>query len=87
MNLHTLLVNSIDEAREDLWSTGPAPYPEDRFERKRQREADQAEAWGAVLDYREERLDFDNLLMFLQSFDANLTPTQLIKLLGRHYHG
>jgi hypothetical protein len=42
--------------------------------------------WQAVIDYREERIDFNELLMSLQAFDRNVTPMDLLKLLSGVYN-
>ena len=41
------------------------------------RQSARAEVWQAVIDYRNERMDFNELLMSLQAFDKNVTPMDL----------
>ena len=74
----------IDEARADLWETNDIlslNEPTDNHGRIAARQAAQAEAWQAVMDFREERIDFDELLMSLQSFDKNVTPYDVARVL------
>ena len=79
----------IDAVRADLWGTSlePARQPSDNHSAIAARQSARAEIWGAILDYREERIGFSELLMSLQSFDPAVTPNHVFKLLGRHYYG
>lgn len=79
MELMQALREGIDEARADLWETG-SPYP-DNHTRLAARQSARAEIWGAVMDFREERIDFDELLMSLQSFDPKVTPYDVARIL------
>ena len=54
---------------------------------RRNRENAQAEIIGAIMEYREERLSFDDLFMFLQSFDKEVTVDGVKDILGRSYYG
>ena len=88
--LKSLLTNAIDTARSDLWETNAiisSREPTDRFKMVHDRQSARAEIWDAIIKYREEVLNFDELLMFLQSFDRKVTPAGLIDLLGDKYHG
>lgn len=81
----------IDAARANLWGTGvtrtgirPAT---DNFQRIHDRQSKRAELWAGIIAYREEEIDFAELLMFLQSFDSKVTPDDVYELLGDKYHG
>ena len=86
--------NAIDDVRSDLWGSNRMPVLRegirsgtDLFDRIHSRQQDRAEVWSGVMEYREERIDFTELLMFLQSFDAKVTPDDVYTLLGDSYHG
>ena len=88
MNLHKLLSDAIDEARSDIWETDDVlslNEPTDNHGRVAARQSAQAEIWGAIMDYREERIDFDELLMSLQAFDPEATPQGVSKILKGEY--
>ena len=59
----------------------------DNYTRMRNRDLDAAEIVQAELDYREERITFDDLFMFCQSFDKEVTVNGVITALGRSYRG
>ena len=59
----------------------------DQYANKRANELDAAEIVQAEIDYREERIDFDELFMFCQSFDKGVTIDGVISALGRSYRG
>lgn len=50
-------------------------------------ESKQAEVIGAIMQYREEKLSFSELLMFLQTFDSTATVDDVLEILGCHYRG
>lgn len=75
----------IDSARADLWGTDDVVSlnePTDRHGHAERRQNARAEIWGAIMDYREGKLDYSTLLMFLQSFDPYLTTDDVDALLG-----
>lgn len=53
----------------------------------RNNDLDAAEIVQAEMDYREERISFDDLFMFCQSFDKGVTIDGVITALGRSYRG
>ena len=59
----------------------------DNYTAKRNNELDAMEIIQAELDYREERISFDDLFMFCQSFDKEVTVNGVITALGRSYRG
>jgi len=59
----------------------------DNYTAKRTNELEAAEIVQAELDYREERITFDDLFMFCQSFDKGVTIDGVISALGRNYRG
>ena len=81
--------NGIDAVRADLWETAITPprEPEDNHSTIAGRQSARAEVWGAVLDYREERIGFSELLMSLQAFDPRVTPEDVMKLVRGDYDG
>ena len=84
------ICQEIDAVRADLWETAGLAnvrMPTDNHSRIANRQSARAEIWGAVMDYREERMSFSELLMSLQAFDPSVTPDHVFRLLGRHYHG
>lgn len=75
----------VDSARRDLWDTDDLvslQEPTDRHGHAVRRQNARAEIWGAIMDYREGKLDYSTLLMFLQSFDPYLTTDDVDALLG-----
>ena len=83
------LSEGIDMARNDIWDTDELislREPTDAHTGLANRQSARAEAWQAVIDYREERIDFNELLMSLQAFDKNVTPMDLLKLLSGVYN-
>ena len=82
------LCEGIDMARNDIWDTDELVSlrePTDNHGALADRQSARAEVWQAVIDYREERIDFNELLMSLQAFDRNVTPMDLLKLLSGVY--
>lgn len=87
--------DSIDAVRADLWATQcmagvvreGTRKPVDRFGAAHARQSARAELWSGIMAYREEEIDFAELLMFLQSFDSSVTPDDVYTLLGDKYHG
>ena len=80
------LNDSIDEARADLWETDKlvsAREPTDYFDRAHARQQARAEIYRAIMDFREERIDFCDLLMSLQAFDPAVTPADVQAILGK----
>ena len=59
----------------------------DNYTAKRTNELEAAEIVQAELDYREERISFDDLFMFCQSFDKEVTVNGVITALGTAYRG
>ena len=83
------LSEGIDMARNDIWDTDELVSlrePTDAHTRLADKQSARAEVWQAVIDYREERMDFNELLMSLQAFDKNITPMDLLKLLSGVYN-
>lgn len=83
------LCEGIDMARNDIWDTDSIVSlrePTDNHEALADKQSARAEVWQAVIDYREERMDFNELLMSLQAFDKNVTPMDLLKLLSGVYN-
>jgi len=62
-------------------------FAKDRHSKAQERQTRRAELWGAIMAYREERIQFSTLLMFCQAFDRTVTVDSLINFLGRSYHG
>jgi hypothetical protein len=88
MNIKTLLSNAVDEGRRDIWDTDNLQnltQPTNRHGAAAARQQARAEIWGTVMDYREERIDFNELLMSLQAFDRSVTPLDVAKLLAGAY--
>lgn len=86
--MKTLLSNAVDEGRRDIWDTDnlqSLTQPTDRHGAAAARQQARAEIWGTVIDYREERIDFNELLMSLQAFDRSVTPWDVTKLLAGAY--
>jgi hypothetical protein len=82
------ICDSIDVIRSQLWEEEKEyNQPVDNHSRLMARQSAQAECLQAILDYREERISFSELVMSLQSFDPKVTPPDIIKLLGRQYYG
>ena len=82
------ICDSIDAVRNDLWAEEREyNQPVDNHTRLLNRQTAQTECLQAILDYREERISFSELVMGLQSFDPKITPPDIIELLGRHYYG
>ena len=82
------LSEGIDMARNDIWDTDELVSlrePTDMHTGLADKQSARAEVWQAVIDYREERMDFNELLMSLQAFDKNVTPMDLLKLLSGIY--
>ena len=83
------LSEGIDMARNDIWDTDELislREPTDAHTGLADKQSARAEVWQAVIDYREERMDFNELLMSLQAFDKNVTPMDLLKLLSGVYN-
>ena len=79
---------SIDTVRNQLWDEEREyNQPVDNHSRLLARQTAQAEALQAILDYREERITFSDLVMGLQSFDPKVTPKDIINFLGNKYYG
>ena len=84
------LCKDIDAVRRNLWSTDEMQglrQPVDTWGYIHDRQSKRAEIWQGIIDYREERIEFPELLMFLQSFDRKVTPDDVYTLLGDSYHG
>ena len=84
MNIRALFTSAVDEGRVDIWETDgiqSLTQPTDRHGAAAARQQARAEIWGAIIDYREERIDFNELLMSLQAFDRNVTPWDVTKIL------
>jgi hypothetical protein len=87
--LTKVLCDGVDMARNDIWDTDELVSlrePTDNHGALADRQSARAEVWQAVIDYREERMDFNELLMSLQAFDRNVTPMDLLKLLSGVYN-
>lgn len=85
-NFKQFLNHCVDTARVDLWETDDLVSlnePTDRHDKAQCRQNARAEIWGAIMDYREERLDYSTLFMFLQTFDPYLTTDDVDALLGQ----
>jgi hypothetical protein len=83
------LCEGVDMGRADIWDTDELVSlrePTDNHGALADRQSARAEVWQAVIDYREERMDFNELLMSLQAFDKNVTPMDLLKLLSGVYN-
>ena len=86
--LTKVLCDGVDMGRHDIWDTHELVSlrePTDKHTGLADRQSARAEVWQAVIDYREERMDFNELLMSLQAFDRNVTPMDLLKLLSEVY--
>ena len=86
--LTKVLCDGVDMGRHDIWDTDELVSlrePTDNHGALADRQSARAEVWQAVIDYREERMDFNELLMSLQAFDRNVTPMDLLKLLSGVY--
>lgn len=86
--LRQALSEGIDMARNDIWDTDELVSlrePTDVHTEVASQQSARAEVWQAVIDYREGRMDFNELLMSLQAFDKNVTPMDLLKLLSGVY--
>lgn len=83
------LMVAIDNAKYDLWGTGmtEARTPIDNYGRIHDRQSKRAEIWDAIISYRNEDIEFADLLSFLQSFDRTVTVADVLELLGDKYHG
>lgn len=89
------ICDSIDAVRADLWATQymtgvvreGVREPVDKFGAAHARQSARAEIWSGIMAYREEEIDFSELLMFLQSFDSTVTPDDVYALLGDKYYG
>ena len=84
------LCNDIDAVRRNLWGTDEMQglrQPVDTWGYIHDRQSKRAEIWQGIIDYREERIEFPELLMFLQSFDRKVTPDDVYTILGDSYHG
>lgn len=86
--LTAVLCEGVDLGREDIWDTDgliSLNEPTDVHGTVAKAQAARAEIWQAVIDYREERIDFNELLMSLQAFDREVTAWDLTKLLAGIY--
>ena len=86
--LKKALCEGVDMARADLWDTNDLVSlnePTDVHREIARGQAARAEIWQAVIDYREERIDFNELLMSLQAFDREVTAWDVTKLLAGIY--
>jgi hypothetical protein len=86
--LKKALCEGVDMARADLWETNDLVSlnePTDVHGEVARGQAARAEIWQAVIDYREERIDFNELLMSLQAFDREVTAWDVTKLLSGIY--
>ena len=54
----------------------------DKYGEVLSRQTKRAELWQAIMDYREERIEEEDLFMFMQSFEAGLDYYGFIKLLS-----
>jgi len=87
--LTKVLCEGVDMGRHDIWDTDELVNlrePTDNHGALASKQSARAEVWQAVIDYREERMDFNELLMSLQAFDRNVTPMDLLKLLSGVYN-
>ena len=87
--LTAVLCEGVDLGRADIWDTDDIislREPSDAHSKLAGKQSARAEVWQAVIDYREERMDFNELLMSLQAFDKNVTPMDLLKLLSGVYN-
>ena len=87
--LTKVLCDGVDMGRHDIWDTDELVSlreSTDNHEALASKQSARAEVWQAVIDYREERMDFNELLMSLQAFDKNVTPMDLLKLLSGVYN-
>ena len=86
--LKKVLCEGVDMARSDLWETNELVSlnePTDLHGEMARAQSARAEIWQAVIDYREERIDFNELLMSLQAFDREVTAWDVTKLLSGIY--
>ena len=87
--LTKVLCDGVDMGRHDIWDTDELVSlrePTDNHGALASKQSARAEVWQAVIDYRNERMDFNELLMSLQAFDRNVTPMDLLKLLSGVYN-
>ena len=87
--LTKVLCDGVDMGRHDICDTDELVNlrePTDNHGALASKQSARAEVWQAVIDYREERMDFNELLMSLQAFDRNVTPMDLLKLLSGVYN-
>ena len=87
--LTKVLCDGVDMGRHDIWDTDELVSlrePTDKHTILASKQSARAEVWQAVIDYRNERMDFNELLMSLQAFDRNVTPMDLLKLLSGVYN-
>ena len=78
----------IDAVRTDLWDTrklGTVREQTDQFESAHARQSQRAELWDAIIKYRMEEVNEEELYMFFQSFDKELTYYDFIKVLASTY--
>jgi hypothetical protein len=78
----------IDAARTDLWDTNKLDNirgQSDKFEAAHSRQAQRAELWDAILKFRMEEINEEELYMFFQSFDKELTYYDFVKVLASTY--
>ena len=86
--LKKVLCEGVDMARADVWETNELVSlnePTDLHGEMARAQSARAEIWQAVIDYREERIDFNELLMSLQAFDREVTAWDVTKLLSGNY--
>ena len=87
--LTSILCEGVDMGRADIWDTDELTSlnePTDVHGKFAEAQGARAEVWQAVIDYREERIDFNELLMSLQAFDREVTAWDLTKLLAGIYN-
>lgn len=78
----------IDAVRTDLWDTNKLKnvrQQADRFEAAHSRQSQRAELWDAIIKYRMEEINEEELYMFFQSFDKELTYYDFIRVLASTY--
>ena len=78
----------IDAARTDLWDTNKLQNVReqaDRFGAAHGRQSQRAELWDAIIKYRMEEINEEELYMFFQSFDKELTYYDFVKVLASTY--
>lgn len=82
------IATDIDAARTDLWDTNKIVNireQEDRFGAAHARQSQRAELWDAIIKYRMEVINEEELYMFFQSFDKELTYYDFVKVLASTY--